>query len=64
MAAESGIHVYWGLLTITWNAAGPSRAGRFEHAGAFTGHRPGTVDAVRAHDGVISAAQIFQPAAR
>ncbi|ACZ90120.1 hypothetical protein Aros01_04304 [Streptosporangium roseum] len=47
-----------------WNAVGPLQLGRAKNAGVFTGYWPGTVDDVRAYDGVLSAEQISQLAAQ
>ncbi|WP_327584918.1 DNRLRE domain-containing protein [Nonomuraea sp. NBC_00507] len=71
LAGELRIYVNGRLSTTTvtdhlsaWNATGPLQLGRTKAAGVFTGYWPGTVDDVRAYDGVLSAEQIAQLAAQ
>lgn len=47
-----------------WKAVGPLQLGRTKTAGVFTGYWPGTVDDVRAYDGVLSTERIAQLAAQ
>ncbi|MET9341211.1 LamG-like jellyroll fold domain-containing protein [Nonomuraea sp. NPDC003804] len=71
LAGQLRIYVNGRLSTTTvtdhvsaWNATGPLQLGRTRTAGAFTGFWPGTVDDVRAYDGVLSAEHIAQLAAQ
>ncbi|MEV0379068.1 LamG-like jellyroll fold domain-containing protein [Nonomuraea sp. NPDC050643] len=71
LAGELRVYVNGRLSTSTvtshlsaWSATGPLQLGRTKTAGAFTGFWPGTVDDVRAYDGVLNAEQIAQLAAQ
>ncbi|MFI7697654.1 LamG-like jellyroll fold domain-containing protein [Nonomuraea sp. NPDC049480] len=71
LAGQIRIYVNGRLSTTTvtshvskWSSTGPLHLGRTKAAGVLTGYWPGTVDDVRAYDGVLSAEQIAQLAAQ